>query len=110
MHSISGGRDLLHSPLYRSSRHLSRQDSLSYFFRKMRVHRNLTKKRLALEFGFTEEYVSAIESGSKFPSLRYCLLCADLFGANPNWVKTKWATEVVARFSRRLMARLGLDL
>lgn len=110
MHIIQGGCDPLHSPLYRNCRHLSRPNSLPYTFRKLRVYRNLTKKSLARKFGFTEEYVSAIESGSKFPSLRYCLLCADLFGANPNWAKTKWAHEAIRRFSDRLMVRLGLDL
>lgn len=110
MQVINGGRDLLRFSLYRNCRHLSRPNSLPYFFRKLRIHRSLTKKGLARKFGFTEEYVSAIESGSKFPSLKYCLLCADVFGANPNWVKTKWADEAIKRFSDRLMVRLGLEL
>lgn len=109
MHLIQGCNHLLRSPLYRSCGHLSRPNSLPYTFRKLRIHRNLTKKSLAHKFGFTEEYVSAIESGSKFPSLRYCLLCADEFGASVGWVKSKWANEAIKRFSARLMVRLGLD-
>ena len=109
MHVISGGGDLLHQPLYKIRCPLTRPGSLPSIFRGLRINRNLTKKGLARRFGFTEEYVSAIEAGSKFPSLRYCLLCADEFGANPSWVKTKWAHDAIRRFSDRLMVRLGLD-
>jgi len=109
MHLISVGGDIKHQPLYKIRYPLTRPGSLPFIFRGLRIHRNLTKRTLARKFGFTEEYVSAIESGSKFPSLRYCLLCADTFGANPNWVKTKWAKESIRRFSDRLMVRLGLE-
>ena len=109
MYAIQGGRDLLHVPLYKNRRPLTRPGSLPSIFRSLRIHRNLTKKELALKFGFCEEYVSAIEAGRIFPSLKYCLLCAGLFDANPHWVKTKWAHEAVKRFSDRLDVRLGLD-
>jgi DNA-binding XRE family transcriptional regulator len=65
---------------------------------------------LAVKFSVSEEYVSAIENGSKFPSLRFCLMCGDLFGANPGWVKSKWAKEAIERFTSRIMKRLGLEL
>jgi len=76
----------------------------------MRIHRDLTKRALAYKCGVSEEYVSGVENGSKFPSLRYCLACASLFDANPSWVKTKWAKEAIERFTDRLMKRLGLDI
>lgn len=109
MHSIPGGRASLHVPLYKNRRPLTRPGSLPSIFRSLRIHRNLTKKELAVKFGFCEEYVSGIESGRIFASLKYCLLCAGLFDANPNWVKSKWAGEAVERFSRRLDVRLGLE-
>jgi len=75
----------------------------------MRIHRNLTRGSLAQRAGFSEEYVSKVENGSIYPSLKFCLMCADLFGANPNWVKNKWANERVYRFSRSLKMRLDLE-
>jgi DNA-binding XRE family transcriptional regulator len=109
MHLISYGPKIGHSPFYQKRSALTRADSLPHIFRKLRIHRNLTKKALAEKFGVSEEYVSSIESGSKFPSLNFCLKCGDQFGANPGWVKTKWAKEAIERFSNRLMKRLGLD-
>lgn len=88
---------------------LTRADSLPYFFHRMRIHRNLTRKALAQKCGVSEDYVSAVESGSKSPSLKFCLLCGDLFGANPSWVKNKWANERTRCFSDRMKKRLGLD-
>lgn len=109
MHLISYGPKIGHFPFYQKRRLLTRPDSLPCIFRKLRIHRNLTKKALAEKFGFSEEYVSQIESGSKFPSLNFCLKCANEFGANPNWVKTKWSKEAIERFTDRLMKRLGFD-
>jgi DNA-binding XRE family transcriptional regulator len=94
---------------YQKRNPLTRPDLLSFIFRKLRIHRFLTKKALALKFGVSEEYVSQIESGSKFPSLNFCLKCANEFGANPVWVKSKWSKEAIERFSTRLIKRLGLD-
>lgn len=74
----------------------------------MRQHYNLTKRALAEKCSVSEDYVAAVEACSKFPSLKFCLLCGDLFGANPNWVKNKWANEKVCRFPRRLRMRLDL--
>lgn len=109
MHLISHGTKLAFKTSYLKRSLVSRVNSLPYIFRKLRIHRNLTKKALAKKFGFSEEYVSAIESGSRFPSLSYCLKCADLFSANPGWVKSKWSKEAIERFTNRLMKRLGLD-
>jgi transcriptional regulator with XRE-family HTH domain len=109
MHAIQGGRDLLHSSLYKNRCPLTRPGSLPSIFRSLRIHRNLTKKELSLKFGYCEQYVTEIESGRIFPSLKYCLLCAGLFDANPNWVKNQWANEAIRRFSDRLMVRLGLE-
>lgn len=88
---------------------LTRPGSLPYVFRKLRIHRNLTKRALAEKFSVSESYVLAVENGSKFPSLRYCLKAAELYGANPMWAKNKWAHEATERFSSRLSRRLGLD-
>ena len=109
MQLVHVNRDLLHVPLYKKARSLSRPDSLSGIFHRLRIHRNLTCKSLALRFGVSEDYVSAIESGSKFPSLKFCLMCAQEFGANPNWVKSKYCNEATIRFSNRLRAKLCLD-
>jgi DNA-binding XRE family transcriptional regulator len=94
---------------YQNRRHLARPDSLPYFFYKMRTHRNLTKEALAKKCSVSEDYVSAIENGSKFPSLRFCLKCSEIFNANHNWVKNKWAKEAIERYTRRLLKRLGLE-
>jgi len=99
----------VHTSVYRKRSDFARVYSLPYIFRKLRQNRGMTKRAFGAKFGFSEEYVSSIESGSKFPSLRYCLLCADEFDANPNWVKTKWAKECIERFSTRLNRKLGLD-
>jgi transcriptional regulator with XRE-family HTH domain len=109
MHLIAYGPKLGHSPPYQKRRHLARPDSLGRIFHNLRIHRNLTAAALAEKFGFSEDYVSAIESGSKSPSLKFCLLCGEEFGANPNWVKNKWANERIRCFSDRTKKRLGLD-
>jgi len=75
----------------------------------MRIHRNLTRRSLAQRAGVSEDYVAAVESGSKFPSLKFCLMCGQEFGANPNWVKNKWVNERVSRFLRSLRKRLDLE-
>ena len=109
MHVIYSHEDRRFPLFYHRRGSLTRADSLPYFFHRMRIHRNLTRKALAQRCGVSEEYVSAIENGSKFPSVRYCLKCSDLFGANPSWIKSKWLKEAIERFSNRLMKRLGLD-
>ena len=108
MHVISSNVSPSPSRFYLKRSCFTRPGSLCSVFRKLRQHRGLTKRALAAKFGASEEYVSAIESGLKFPSLRYCLFCADMFGANPLWVKTMFAREAVSRFSSRLNGRLGL--
>jgi len=75
----------------------------------MRIHKNLTRASLAKKIGFTEEYVSDVESGHIFPNLQYCLRCAKEFDFNPNWVKVKWANNVIERYSRRVRKKLGID-
>jgi transcriptional regulator with XRE-family HTH domain len=109
MHLVSYGPKLSFKSFYRNRRHLARPDSLPHLFCKLRQNRNLTKRSLADKFGVSEEYVSAIEGGSKFPSLSFSLKCAQAFDINPNYVKSKWAREVIERFSDRLKGRLGLD-
>jgi len=109
MHLICHGPKLGYKPFYQNGRPLTRPDSLPYVFRKLRIHRNLTKRALAEMFSVSERYVSDVENGSRFPSLPYCLKCGELFGANAQWVKNKWAREATHRFTERLMKRLGLD-
>ena len=109
MHLVGclGGRKFTSS--YHNGRFLTRTDSLPYVFRKLRIHRNLTKRTLAEMFSVSERYVSEVENGSRFPSLRYCLKSGELYGANSEWVKTKWAKEAIERFSVRIKGRIGLD-
>jgi transcriptional regulator with XRE-family HTH domain len=95
--------------LYQKNRALTRPYSLPYIFRKLRIHRNLSRKSLAKKSGFSEQYITGVEDGSRFASVRYCLLCAELFNANPAWVKGKWAHEAIERFSTRVNERLGLN-
>jgi DNA-binding XRE family transcriptional regulator len=109
MHLVWHGPNIVHRSFYPITWVLSRVDTLPYFFRRMRQHNNLTKAALAEKFSVSEDYVSAVEEGSKFPSLKFCLLCGDLFGANPNWIKNKWANERVLRFRCRLEKALDLD-
>jgi DNA-binding XRE family transcriptional regulator len=109
MHLIAYGPKLGRSPPYQKRRHLARPDSLTSIFHNLRIHRNLTAGALGKKIGFPEDYVSAVESGSKSPSLKFCLLCGEEFGANPNWVKNKWANERIGRFSDLTKKRLGLD-
>lgn len=75
----------------------------------MRLYRGLSRGSLSEKFGLSERYISDIETGVRFPSLRYCLLCAGEFGANPNWVKSKYANEAIYRYSSRIRERLGVD-
>jgi len=109
MHLASYGPHVKIKSFYRNRTHLSRPDSLPHIFRKLRQAHNLTKSSIAAKFGLSEEYVSAIESGSKFPSLSFSIKCAREFGINPNYVKSKWAKEVIERYSVRLTRRLGLN-
>jgi len=109
MHLTSGVRDQTFPPSYHKSQALTRPDSLPYLFRKLRIHRNLTKCRLAEKISVSESYVYQVENGLTFPSLRYCIKCGELFGANANWVKAKWANEAINRYTHRLLRRLGLD-
>jgi len=108
MHLAYSRSKVVRSGLYQNYKHFTRVNTLPYVFRKLRVHRNLSVGSLAKKFGFSERYVRNIENGSRFASLRYCLLCAELFNANPMWVKSKWANEAVERFSVRVRERLGL--
>jgi transcriptional regulator with XRE-family HTH domain len=109
MHLVSYGPKIGLKSFYPKRCALARPDSLPHIFLKLRQNRNLTKRTLADKFGISEEYVSAIESGSKFPSLNFSLKCAREFEINPNYVKSKWAREVIERFSDRLNRRLGLE-
>ena len=108
MHLVSYGPKLGYSSFYRKRGALARPDTLAHLFYKLRQNRNLTKRALADKFCVSEDYVSAIESGLKFPSLNFCLKCACEFEINPNYVKNKWAREAIERFSDRLKKRLGL--
>jgi len=108
MHLVSYGPKAGLKTFYPKHQALARPDSLPHLFRKLRQNRNLTKKSLAFRFGISEDYVSAIESGSKPPSLKFCLQCARKFEINPNYIKVRWFEETVKRFSDRLKKRLGL--
>jgi transcriptional regulator with XRE-family HTH domain len=108
MHLVSSMMSRSRSSFYPKRRQLCNPYSLPYIFRKLLIDHNLTKAALAAKFGLSEGYVSEIESGSRFPSLRFCLLCANEFGANPEWVKVKYSNAAVSRYSDRLKKRLGV--
>ena len=109
MHLIACQSKSHYLPLYQNKSILTRQNSLPYLFRKLRIHRNLTKIAFAKKLDVSEDYISRIESGSRSPSLNYSLKCAEEFGINPYWIKTKWSNEIIERFSERLKRRLGLE-
>ena len=109
MHLIPGGCGCLQIPLYKVSKRLSRPGTLPDFFRKMRLFRGLSRISLSQKFGFSERYISDVETGVRFPSLRFCLACAGEFGANPNWVKSKYASEAIYRYSDSIRKRLDVD-
>ena len=109
MHLVFHGVGSLHSSVYKIEPALTRPYTLSHLFYKLRINRNLTKGRLAEKFSVSEGYVSAVEDGSKFPSVGYCLFCAGEFGVNPEWVKRMWAHELVGRFQSRLNKRLEIE-
>jgi transcriptional regulator with XRE-family HTH domain len=109
MHLVSYGPKIGLKSFYQKQSALTRPDSLPHIFYKLRQNHNLTKRALAEKFSVSEDYVSKVERGSVFPSLDFCLKCADLFEANPGWVKMKWAREAVERFSERIKRRLGLE-
>ena len=87
---------------------LTRPDSLPYLFRKLRIHRNLSRKAFALKMGVSEEYISWIEEGQKPPSLHFCLRCAEEFDINPQWLKLKWYKETLSRIKQNLERKLEL--
>ena len=108
MHLIAYGSKLGFRPFYHKASVLARPDSLAHLFYKLRIHRNLTKRALSLKFGVSEDYLSRVESGSRFPSLSFCLKCSKEFEVNPEYVKNRWANEAVRSFSERLRSRLNL--
>ena len=79
------------------------------FFKSRRRCHNLTKKALADKTYVSRDYVSHVEDGRRLPSLKFCLQCAEIFGANPEWVKRKWAREMVIGFEERLRIRLNIE-
>jgi DNA-binding XRE family transcriptional regulator len=109
MHLIWHGPNIVHRSFYPNTPALSRVDTLPYFFRRMRQHYNLTQSVLAEKLLVKGLYVAEVEAGLRLPTLKYCLQCGDLFGANPNWIKNKWANERVLRFRSRLEKALDLD-
>lgn len=109
MHLAQGiGTKRLTTP-YHKTHVLTRPDTLPYLFRKLRIHRNLTRSSLAEIISFSERYIYDVEGGYRFPSLNYCLRCANLFGANAQWVNVCWAREAVRRYQERINRRLALE-
>ena len=94
---------------YFKSHRFTRPDRLCSIFKALRQNRGMTKSDFAAKIGVSVGYVESVESGRSFPSISYCFLCAGMFGANPSWVKAKYAREAIERYSDRLKGRLGLD-
>jgi transcriptional regulator with XRE-family HTH domain len=108
MHLASNREVIKHAPFYHRGVALARRNSLAYLFYKLRIDHNLTKKALGLRCGVSEEYVTRVESGSKFPSFLFCVKCSKYFEVNPEYVKNRWACEAVEEFRDRLRRRLKL--
>jgi transcriptional regulator with XRE-family HTH domain len=109
MHLVYHGVGSQHPSFYKSEPSLARPYTLAHLLRKLRINRNLTKSALGEKFSLSEGYVSAVEAGSKFASVGYCLSCAREFGINPEWVKRMWVREMVERFQSRLNKRLSIE-
>ena len=109
MHLVYHGATPHHYSSYPNVAVLARPYTLAYLLRKLRINHNLTKSALAEKFSLSEAYVSAVEAGSKFASVGYCLSCAGEFGINPVWVKRMWVREMVVRFESRLNKRLEIE-
>jgi DNA-binding XRE family transcriptional regulator len=108
MHLITYAPKLGVKPVYHKRPVLARSDSLAHLFYKLRHNRNLTKRALSRKFGVSEDYLSRVENGSRFPSLSFCLKCAEEFEVNPEYIKNRWANEAIRVFSERLRRRLKL--
>lgn len=98
-----------HASSYQNSAILTRPYTLAYLFRKLRINHTLNKSALAEICCVPEAYVSDVEDGSRFPSLRFCLSCASEFGVNPEWVKRMWFREFIGRFEGRVKKRLEIE-
>jgi DNA-binding XRE family transcriptional regulator len=83
--------------------------SLVHLFHSLRLSRGLTEEDLAKKLSVTTEYISKIEDGSYPASLKYCLACAQEFGANVNWIKIKFFHERVNSFEESLKRKLHLE-
>ena len=86
-----------------------RPNSLAGIFSNIRIDRHLSCEDLAIKFHLSLKYVTQIHNGQTFGSLAFFLKCAELFDANPNWVKIKWANESSGLSHNRLLHRLGLN-
>ena len=109
MHLVFHGSGSSYSPVYKNQAALTRPYLLSHLFRKLRLNHNLTKRALSEKCSLPEGYIAEVEAGSKFPPLSFCLFCAHEFGANPEWVKRRWVSEMVDRFQSRLNKRLEIE-
>jgi len=109
MHLIHCQPEPYSSLFYHRNEILTRVNSLPYLFKKLRIHRNLTKESLSKKFNVSENYIYTIEAGIKPPSLHYSLMSAEEFGINPEWVKRKWLKEMMVVIEERLKKRLRLE-
>lgn len=109
MHLISNRVGPPRSLSCHNGRNSTRVNTLPFVFRKLRIHRNLTKAALARKVLVSEDFVSMVEDGSRIPTLKYCLACGQEFGFNPNWIKVKWMAAVMDRVAVGLRKRLGVE-
>jgi len=82
--------------------------SLACIFRKLRLHKSITTKELSKKLDVGEIYVTQVELGYKKPSLKYWLACGQVFGFNPNWIKSKWLNDKSNDIKERLKRKIGL--
>jgi DNA-binding XRE family transcriptional regulator len=84
-----------------------RPGSLAQIFKNIRIDRGLSIDGLACRVQMKSRCVREIEAGSRFPSVKYCLGCASVFGANPSWVMCKLTDERIYRYGNRLRDRIS---
>jgi len=109
MHLIHGQSLSGYSEFYQNKEIVTRTNSLPFIFRKLRIHRNLTRRSLAQKLGVTENYIYRVESGQKIPSLKFSMKCAHEFGINPEYVKRKWFRAMMDFIGVMLKKRLNLE-
>jgi DNA-binding XRE family transcriptional regulator len=84
----------------------ARPGSLVQIFRSLRIWRSLSIDELSCLIHVQVRCLREIERGTRFPTVKYCVGCASVFGANPSWAMCKLIDERIFRYSNRLRGRV----